>query len=370
MRRPRLLCLMHLPPPLHGVTVVNQRITESAVIGERFELDVVPLRFADTVEDLGRVSAGKLARAAAIGLSLARRLARRPDALYLTLSPHGGALYRDLAYAALAKLAGVPRIVHIHAHGAVGSLGAAARWVLDGAWVIHLAPQLASETAGLVDPGRVLIVENGVPDHNPGGALASSGARVPRVLFLSNMLPAKGPGVVLDALALVRQKGIALDATLAGPGASAELLAACARLGVEHVGAVDERTKHQLYRTHDMFALPTLRDALPLVVLEAMQHGLPVVSTTVGALPELVENGATGYLVPPGDAAALADRLAQLATDTGLRHRLGAAARARYAARFTQDAFEQRLAGALARAVDELAVGAPALARDQPAREP
>jgi hypothetical protein len=118
MSRPRLLCLMHLPPPVHGVTVANQRVAASAAVAERLELDVVPLRFAGAVDQLGRISAAKLARAAATGLSLAARLAvRRPDAMYLTMSPHGGALLRDCAYAALARLAGVPRIYHLHARG-------------------------------------------------------------------------------------------------------------------------------------------------------------------------------------------------------------------------------------------------------------
>src|SRR6185436_12734384 len=111
MRRPRLLCLMHLPPPVHGVTLVNQRVAASATVAQHIELEVIPLRFAPSIDDLGRVSARKLARAAATGLALVARLAvRRPDAVYLTMSPHGGALYRDCAYAAIARIARVPRI--------------------------------------------------------------------------------------------------------------------------------------------------------------------------------------------------------------------------------------------------------------------
>src|SRR4051812_28647874 len=158
MGRPRLLCLLHLPPPVHGVTLVNQRIIESAAIAAQFELDVVPLRFARSVDQLGRLSARKLARAAATGIALARRLiVRRPDAVYLTMSPHGGALYRDCAYAVLARLAGVPRVYHVHAHGIAAALATGWRRRLgacafDGAWVIHIGGALIDETAGLSDP--------------------------------------------------------------------------------------------------------------------------------------------------------------------------------------------------------------------------
>jgi glycosyltransferase involved in cell wall biosynthesis len=377
---------MHLPPPVHGVTLVNQRVAASAVLAEQFDLDVVAMRFAPTIDDLGRISAGKVARAAATGVALAARLiARRPDAVYLTLSPHGGALYRDCAYAALARLAGVPRIFHMHARGVSDELGAGWRrrlgaWVFDRAWVIHLGRQLVDDTAGLADPARVVIVENGVPDHNPSGALASSGGAVPRVLFLSNLIADKGPLVLVEAIAALHRRGVAIEATFAGAagdgGTVEDFHAAVARHGladrVRYVGPVFDAAKHALFASHDAFALPSARDAFALVLLEAMQHGLPTVTTTVGALPEIVVDGETGFLVPPGDVAALADRLEQLATRPELRHRLGAAARQRYRERFTLEAFEQRLAGALLHAVrpgGDLGVRQPVLARDQAAGE-
>jgi glycosyltransferase involved in cell wall biosynthesis len=356
---------MHLPPPVHGVTLVNQRVAASATVAEHVELEVVPLRFAPSVDDLGRISARKLARAVATGLALAGRLvARRPDAVYLTMSPHGGALYRDCVYAAIARLAGVPRIYHLHARGVSDALRAGWRrrlgaWVFDGAWVIHVGRQLIDETAGLADTARVLVVENGVPDRNPSGAIASSGRVIPRVLFLSNMLADKGPLVLVEALAVLQRRGIALDATFAGAAGDGrtvdEFHAAVARHGlverVHYVGPVFDAAKDELFAAHDLFALPTSRDAFGLVLLEAMQHGLPVVSTTIGAIPEVVLEGETGFLVPPGDVAALADRLEQLATRPELRRRLGTAGRERYRERFTFEAFEHRLAAALARCV-------------------
>jgi glycosyltransferase involved in cell wall biosynthesis len=365
MRKPRLLCLMHLPPPVHGVTVVNQRVVTSAAVAARIDLDVVPLRFAPSIDDLGRISPGKLVRAAATGLAIAGRLVvRRPDALYLTMSPHGGALYRDCAYAALARLAGVPRIYHLHAHGIARTLDSGwrrrlGRWVFDGAWVIHVGRALTVETAELADAARVLAVENGVPDRNPSGAIAGSGGPTPRVLFLSNMIADKGPLVLVEAVAAVRRRGIPLAATFAGAAGDdrtiAEFHAAVARHGlaehVHHVGPVFNAAKDELLATHDIFALPTARDAFPLVLLEAMQYGLAVVTTTVGALAEIVVDGETGFLVPPGDVIALADRLARLATRPDLRLRMGSAGRQRYAEHFTFEAFERRFVSALARII-------------------
>jgi glycosyltransferase involved in cell wall biosynthesis len=352
---------MHLPPPVHGVTLVNQRIAASAAIAAELELEVVALQFAPSIEALGRISLGKLARAAAIGVRLVQRLALdRPDAVYLTMSPHGGALIRDCGYAALARLARVPRIYHLHARGIPEALGTGWRrrlgaWVFDGAWVIHLGRALVDETAGLADPSRVLVVENGVPDANPSGALAGSGGAVPRVLFLSNMIRDKGPLVLVEALAVLARRGVALEATFAGAAGEPATLEAFDALvdrhglgdRVRYVGPAFDAAKHALFASHDVFALPTLRDAFPLVVLEAMQFGLPVVTSPIGSIPEIVADGETGLFAPPGDPGALANKLAVLATVPELRRRLGAAGRARYRQQFTFEAFERRLAAAL-----------------------
>lgn len=372
---------MHLPPPVHGVTLVNQRIAASTMVAEHLELDVVPLRFAPSVDDLGRISSRKLARALATGLALAARLAvRRPDAVYLTMSPRGGALYRDCAYAAIARLAGASRIYHLHARGVGDTLGSGWRrrlgaWVFGGAWVIHLARPLVDETAGLADADRVLVVENGVPDRNPSGAIASSGRTVPRVLFLSNMIAEKGPLALVEALAILHRRGIALDATFAGAAGDRRTLddfhAAVARHGLServcYAGPAFDAAKDNLLASHDLFALPTSRDAFPLVLLEAMQHGLPLVATRIGAIPEIVVDGGTGFLVPPADIVALAERLEQLATLPELRRRLGSAARERYRERFTLEAFERRLVAALIHSVlvDNGGIRNSVLARDQ-----
>ena len=93
----------------------------------------------------------------------------------------------------------------------------------------------------------------------------------------------------------------------------------------------------------DIFVLPSLREALPIAVMEAMAMGLPVVATRVGGIPEVVEDGMTGCLVPPGDEAALAAALGRLVADPALAARLGAAGRARVQAQFTVEQMVRRV---------------------------
>lgn len=112
-----------------------------------------------------------------------------------------------------------------------------------------------------------------------------------------------------------------------------------ARLGVEHVVTLagERADVADLIAAADVLAHPSSREALGLVIVEAMALGTPVVATAVGGVPTVVTDGETGLLVPPGDAAALAAAIERLLDDEALRHRLATAARAVYEQRFTVD---------------------------------
>ncbi|MEZ6119827.1 MAG: glycosyltransferase family 4 protein [Pirellulaceae bacterium] len=93
----------------------------------------------------------------------------------------------------------------------------------------------------------------------------------------------------------------------------------------------------QVLKACDVFALATLEDNLPLAILEAMACRLPVVSTRVGGIPECVEDGRTGFLVPAGNQSALADALLKLLKDPALRSQFGQAGRQKLEAEFSPD---------------------------------
>jgi glycosyltransferase involved in cell wall biosynthesis len=142
----------------------------------------------------------------------------------------------------------------------------------------------------------------------------------------------KGYHHLLDALARVRRAGQPLELALIGGGGEGERLADQAR-ELEVAGAVHflgvRQELQELYPAFDLFALPSLEEGSPMALLEAMACALPSVATRVGGVPEAVEDGRSGLLVPAADPEALATALTRLATDPDLRHRLGRAARRR-----------------------------------------
>ena len=96
------------------------------------------------------------------------------------------------------------------------------------------------------------------------------------------------------------------------------------------------------YGAADVVALASTWEGLGLALVEAAQHGRPVVATRVGGIPEVVGDGETGLLVPPGDASALASAMARLLGDANLRRRMAAAGRARVAQHYSLDAVVAR----------------------------
>ena len=112
---------------------------------------------------------------------------------------------------------------------------------------------------------------------------------------------------------------------------------------VEVLGEVPVDEVSAVYDRATVFCMPTQREAFGIVYVEAMTHGLPVVATNVGALPDMVEDGVNGYLVDPSDTAALAQRLITLLAEPETCRAMGARGRALAGERYNWDAVGRRL---------------------------
>lgn len=192
-----------------------------------------------------------------------------------------------------------------------------------------------------------------VPEQR-GEVSADLQAPPPRIVGTAGRLvPIKGIGYLIRALAVLRTEFSDLRLEIAGSGPERPAienevkslgLADC----VTFLGWQDDLLP--VLTRWDVFALPSLEEGFGIAALEAMAAGLPVVATAVGGVPELVQDGVTGWLVPPRDSAALADRLRALLLDPRQRRIMGVAGRVRARENFSVD----RMVAAIAKIYDSL----------------
>jgi glycosyltransferase involved in cell wall biosynthesis len=233
----------------------------------------------------------------------------------------------------LVRSGGRTRIVlHLHYDGAEAGRTGPIRvrpWMADQ--VVALSRAVASNVVGMTPR----VVYYGI--ETPGQARQRR--ETPLLIgTASRLVPIKGVVYLIRALALLRQELSGVRLEIAGAGPERELLEEEAyRLGlcdvVSFVGW--QRDIWPWLARWDVFVQPSLGEGFGMAALEAMAAGLPVVATAAGGLPELIEDGCTGYVVPPADVTALAGRLRDLLLDADRRRAMGAAGRARVRQQFS-----------------------------------
>jgi colanic acid/amylovoran biosynthesis glycosyltransferase len=180
----------------------------------------------------------------------------------------------------------------------------------------------------------------------------SEHGRLPRadgaILCVGRLVSEKGQAILLQAAALLTARGHTLNITFAGDGPSRAMLECLAgQLGVasrvSFIGATGHEDLHQLYEDASVFCLPSFAEGIPVVLMEAMAMELPVVSTKITGIPELVDDDRTGLLVASGRAAELADALERLLVDPALRRELGSRAREKVLRDFNMESSAEQL---------------------------
>ncbi|HXH02374.1 MAG TPA: glycosyltransferase family 4 protein [Candidatus Competibacteraceae bacterium] len=180
-----------------------------------------------------------------------------------------------------------------------------------------------------VDEKRLGVV---LPGTDPAPLASGAPDGVPRLLCIATLTPRKGHAVLIEALAGLRDRPWRLDcigSLTRSPETTAQLRALIERhelqARVRLLGEAAPEALSSYYQAADLFVLPSYLEGYGMVLSEAVAHGLPIVSTTAGAIPDTVPPGA-GLLVPPGDVIALRQALARVLDDVALRQELAIAA--------------------------------------------
>jgi glycosyltransferase involved in cell wall biosynthesis len=291
---------------------------------------------------------------------------RRPNLVYIAMTVKNGGFFKDLILITMIKFMRVPIVYHLHNKGVANCQDRwpyryIYPWVFHRSRVILLSKYLYNDIARYVKNSATYYCPNGIPDTARLFIRHYETNRVPIILFLSNLMETKGVNVLLQACAILKDRGIAYRTEFVGDEGdlTAEtFISTCKELKITdrvmYLGHQYGADKDAAYKRADIFCLPTYQDCLPLVLLEAMQWRLPIVSTQEGGVPDLVQDGVSGFLVRQRNALVLADRLETLLYDPDLRRRMGEAGRLRYVDNFTEQQFAATLRNCLLEALAPL----------------
>jgi len=257
-------------------------------------------------------------------------------------------LFRKGSLIAVCAVLGVPTVLHLHAQmhcfywSLPVALRALTRWVFSlPRAVIVIGPNARTFVTEVlhVPPDRVRVIINGVPE--PERKLEPDAVNRPalmnachRILFLGNLSDRKG---VLDLLRALAQPALdlsRLEVTIAGGGDVTRYLAKAREWGVDGVvrfeGWCDQKKVSRLLANSDMLVLPSHDEVLPLAILEALAHGVAVVTTAVGEIPSLLTDGVDAIFVTVADPASIAAGIQKVLEVPGLRQSLATNGRALY----------------------------------------
>jgi glycosyltransferase involved in cell wall biosynthesis len=347
-RQTKVLLVSPLPPPAGGRATWTQRFLHST-----FPPQIKLRHINSSVGDYSQLRT-PLVRKLFTALSLLPRLiwiiaTWRPDVVHFT-SSGGPGILRDSLYIVVARALGRRVIVHLHFGDPkrIRQSSKILRFVTQATFrmcavVVPLTEEIAAELKAL-GCERVQVVPNLVEIRDPEPSKPRAEDAQVKVIFVGWVIPQKGVEELITAIGRVPRTTLTLVGPLLpdyGGGDDRWLAGLIERSGAGDRIAVRGEVPHELvrslYHEHDILALPSHTEGFPNAIIEAMESGLPIVATRVGAIPEIVREGVDGFLMDVGDVDELASKLSWLVENADARGEMGQAGRSRAIERFSPE---------------------------------
>jgi glycosyltransferase involved in cell wall biosynthesis len=357
---PAVLVVGQTPPPYHGQALMIEALVRGDMNGLR--LLHVRLAFSESTQSVGRVEARKALHLLAVA-ARAIRLRFRHGIRVLYFSPAGPNLVpvvRDLLLLSLVRPFFPRTIYHFHAAGLSVLMESKPRWFRSLARAVYGRPDGAIQTSRLNPPDgeflrarRLAVIPNGLKDAALPEHPARETADDTRILFVGILGESKGVLVLLEAARVLARSRRNFTIWLMGEFTS-EAFETTARgyirehgleAMVSFLGQCVDDAKWKYFHGADILCFPSFYESESFgnVALEAMMFGLPVVATRWRGIPDVVDDGGTGLLVPIRDPGALAGALERLIDDPELRRTLGRNGRRKYLEQYTIEKHLERM---------------------------
>lgn len=357
----RILIIGPTPPPHHGVAMAT-RILLDLEMRDRFDLSHLELADRRGIAHVDQPDLHDVFLFLRQWFTLIWKLFReRPRIVYVPISQTSLGVIRDSLLIWPAFLVGAQIVLHLHGgnfrqwyEGRGPFLRFYVRLLLKATTrVVVLGTSLKPLFSGLVPESRISVVPNGVEwGKARSGSGKSARKKRFRVLYLGTLNRMKGALVLLSAVPRTLKRRRDVEFVFAGGWSHSsdrrEAEALLSRMGAgDHVlftGPVEGEAKEDLFASADLFVFPGLQqEGQPLVVIEAMAAGLPILFTDRGCLRETVIEGENGWEVRTNDPEDLAEQILRMLEYPEAMREMGRRSRARYEANYTSKIFLQRM---------------------------
>lgn len=316
---------------------------------QQFDLLHLDTRINESVGAMGKASFGKVFRSLKLYaryIDLLRR--ERPDLVLLPIAQTTMGFLKDAVFLKWGWLFGRKMVVHLRGSDLKNWLDRSnvftrwmyRFWVKKAKGAIVLGEGLRYLFAPEFPEDRIFVVPNGVDLEIPK---RERGENV-QILYLSNFLPGKGSLHLFEALNLLEDEFVGRVELFAAGSWDDETYEAKCRaqiaqcpVKIELSAPISGESKWNALASADIFVFPPVApEGLPWALIEAAAAGLPIISTDQGAIKDVVQHGRSGFIVQPGSAEAIAEKLKLLIKDAALRQQMGEASRERYEEGFTE----------------------------------
>lgn len=335
----RILFIIPLPPPVHGSSMMSMYIKGSKIINDNSKCDYINLSMSRRMDEIQKFSVNKIFR---FLLSYIKTLffliTRKYDTCYLATSCFGIPFLKDAPFVLMCKLFCKNVIIHFHNKGMKNySSKPFYKWVYKLVYkntiVILLSELLFDDVKEIIRKEQVKICPNGIPYIVEENKETERNKTFPNILFLSNLIESKGVICLLDACKILKDRGCNFTCNLVG-GETKEIDTERIKEEINNRNLVNQvyykgraygEEKESYYNDADIFVFPTYypQECFPVVLLEAMQHRLPCVSSYEGAIPEIIRDGYNGFLCNPHNTIELANKLEKLIINNEIRLEMG-----------------------------------------------
>lgn len=355
-----------MPPPVHGTTIMNKYVSMLTKFNNKFDIKLFPLHYTKTNIEIGKLSIKKIVLHIFYFIKLFFILVKfRPSLIYFTIAPKGSAFYRDFTFVLLFKLFNIKIIYHLHGKGIKKNANnfinfSLYKFCFKDSYITILSRLLLVDIDIFAKMSRkIYYLPNGIPisvddySFNKIISARTKNKSVPKVLFFSNMKIQKGILILLEAINILNKKDVKFFVNFVGNWDNEfdkqQFLYYIDKYKLKNLckyhGPAYAEDKVKFFSEADIFVFPTFyeKETFGLVNLEAMQFGLPIISTYEGAIPEIIDDNETGFLVKQRDSDDLAEKIQHLISNKKERIEMGLKARHKFLNNYEISIFYNRI---------------------------